>query len=512
MHNYNFIFIFFLLLSVSCSDGSKNSNTNSMASQLNASCELEKIKASNVSTQKEFDSYCNSQDKTGVIVRSHIANEEANNFLKIEKSIFFENASVVKFEDDTFIKDLIDFNFEARMNQLNQILDRIKIGLNAEPLNLQNIHKLKVLAESELDLKYNSKSTKIQNILDNKLMQCYSGTVFLSTLMQSYAGKSLFRSLPLVWIYQPNHMLIGYVNEGSLYGIEATSSGLAKINFGKLKYIDWSQTRVISAEIAMVLDSIKLNSDYKDIFSLGNQAIHFTNQKFSISQPDLSNERLNWKLNFSQKVNSANWSIFSVAGYRYIPEGTIARSNVDFSDQRSSGELFDEEKLKHWDNIPQDQQSYELKNELISRINLYEQNFGITTREQILSSGWELQYLYLDPNISPGKSNCRLEFNTLQACSITKIDFKHINGAFKVISNKEVDISQKQYQLLNLINEQAPTIPILNNGLAYMITTVNQQGLFNYYLLDLNYPLQANPVAGRTLGGSWYLSDIIRKD
>lgn len=148
------------------------------------------------------------------------------------------------------------------LSEMNEHIGQWSAGLDSSP-----IYSLKATYEATIEsqispatLDYLSSAVTVPHFYKEKAMQCYSGTSLFEIMYRSNKSAKEFIENHRVVIYEPGHVLPGYVLKQEsgwrLYGIETTASGEGIVDFGPTKEIS-EAIRVVDANDFMVIEVIK---------------------------------------------------------------------------------------------------------------------------------------------------------------------------------------------------------------------------------------------------------------
>lgn len=147
-----------------------------------------------------------------------------------------------------------------------------------------------------------------------------------------------------------------------------------------------------------------------------------------------------------------------------------------------------------------------------SKIDNYQSQFGTglliynyqsQTWTSLLQYGLNLNYRYTRSTTSPSSTDCKEKW-IFYICSTSSTSTSYSVVESRKVSNNTVDVTAKANELKALINSTSSLVPISNIGTSYYIQTTNG----NQYVIDTQYPLQANPIAVRDVNGTEYLYNI----
>ncbi|MEZ4820189.1 MAG: hypothetical protein R3A45_09945 [Bdellovibrionota bacterium] len=132
-------------------------------------------------------------------------------------------------------------------------------------------------------VKYIEDATSVINIVQDKTLQCYSGTSMMLLLARRLWKQAEFDAMNMVVIFTPQHIFLGQMSkqkdkqgkEGEdwyLTGYETTADGLAQVNFSQpLKDIDYyGAMRIIDASLFME-DDVFQNYGMEELLALTDQ-------------------------------------------------------------------------------------------------------------------------------------------------------------------------------------------------------------------------------------------------
>ncbi|MCB1197386.1 MAG: ankyrin repeat domain-containing protein [Deltaproteobacteria bacterium] len=132
-------------------------------------------------------------------------------------------------------------------------------------------------------VKYIEDATSVVNIVQDKTLQCYSGTSMMLLLARRLWKQAEFDAMNMVVIFTPQHIFLGQMSkqkdkqgkEGEdwyLTGYETTADGLAQVNFSQpLKNIDYyGAMRIIDASLFME-DDVFQNYGMEELLALTDQ-------------------------------------------------------------------------------------------------------------------------------------------------------------------------------------------------------------------------------------------------
>ena len=183
----------------------------------------------------------------------------------------------------------------------------------------------KFLKKTYGDVKYNKDHTHIINVPKSSRLQCYSGTYNLNLLLRKTYDLKTFHSQNLVVIYEPGHILNGFVRNGQLFGVESTTLGKSLVDYGKIKNVS-GKIRIIDAEYFAIYETLK--KYLSNSIEFGNQALEATAKKYKIDNIMLISE--DTSLDYDEDtLLDYNYGVFAVPGKKDLPQGDITREKME---------------------------------------------------------------------------------------------------------------------------------------------------------------------------------------
>jgi hypothetical protein len=139
-------------------------------------------------------------------------------------------------------------------------------------------------------LLYNSQAASVMDVVQERKVQNYSGTMLLMLTLREAWGRDKFQNSGLVAIYESGHVLPGIVTKVDgvwyLVGIETTVSGTGRVLYGPLaEAVKTRMLRIVDADLFSVLELFKFEAD--NVVDFANEALTVTATKLTIADPPL---------------------------------------------------------------------------------------------------------------------------------------------------------------------------------------------------------------------------------
>jgi hypothetical protein len=237
------------------------------------------------------------------------ANQSMQKFAKLNKQDIGHHLD----QTNTYFSDII--------NHLDKDLDDSR---NQEPFWLK-VSMEKHLQKSFGEIKYNAEHTHLINISADKRLQCYSGTYNLNVLYRRAYDLEQFQNKNLVIIYEPGHILNGFVKNNRLFGIESTTLGKSLIDYGQIKDLK-GNIRVVDAQYFAIYENLK--KYLKNPINFANQALKETAKKYDMDQVLEIPASTNFHYDENTLLNY-NYGVFSVPGKKDLPSGDLKREKME---------------------------------------------------------------------------------------------------------------------------------------------------------------------------------------